>query len=370
MVRRLLTCIAAILCCSFAISCDKKEEDYIIENDSLIQEGMDNHADVDSIIVEHIYGNGNTYCAFTSLIRWEDSYYLAFREGGTHVSPNDYGIITILKSIDGKNWTISQKISIDKVDLRDPHLSIMPEGSLYLLCGARKKTARNAYITTTLCSIGENGIFESLTDIKTSFDINECTSFWIWRIEWFGNSGYGTAYAKGKDGINHALLVSTHNGIVFDFVSMMDIGSSPSECRARILKDGTLVAIMRNDYTKSRGGFIGKSQPPYTYWEWKETNIPFAGQDFVILNDKLFVVTRTKTVGAEKTGLLLVDLNGYIYWQYFLPSYGSKGDTAYGSICINDEDYWVSYYSMHETSKPGIYLAKIPTTFIPFSSYK
>lgn len=331
------------------------------------QDKEETHSDDNTIHVERIYGNGYTYCAFTTLIKWKGSYYLAFREGSTHVSPGDYGIIVILKSIDGENWVVSQKLSVNEVDLRDPNLSIMPDGSLYLLCGARKKIDNDTYATSTLYSISADGIFEYLNDIKISFDKNEYTSFWVWRIEWFNNIGYGTVYAKGRDGIYHAFLVSTNNGTTFNYISMMDIGNSPTECRIRLLGDGTMVALMRNDYTKSKGGYIGKNLPPYTNWEWKETNIPFAGQDFVLINNNVFAVTRTKQNGQEKTGLFLIDLDGNVYWQYILPSYGKASDTAYGSICKNEKDYWVSYYSMHETKKPAIYLARISNNYITFS---
>lgn len=358
--ERIIVSLSLLLFCSIAVSCDKDDDGVNIIDYSCVDSNTESagHSYDKTICVEHIYGEGKTYCAFTSLIKWNGSYYLAFREGSSHVSSGDFGKIVILKSVDGEKWDVSQRISVDGVDLRDPNLSIMPDGRLYLLCGARKKKQDNTYITKTIYSIGDNGFFESMNDIKTQFDNN--SSFWIWRIEWKDNIGYGTAYTKGEDDVYHAFLVSTIDGIHFDFVSEMNVGYSPTECRVRFLADGTMVALMRNDYNKSQGGYIGISFPPYTNWEWKVTNVPFAGQDFILIKDNIFVVTRTKQNGEEKTGLFILDLNGSLQWQYMLPSYGKSSDTAYGSICSTDEEYWISYYSMHETTKPSIYLAKIP----------
>ena len=55
-----------------------------------------------SVAVQRVFGTGDTYCAFTSMLDHEGNYYIAFREGETHVQDGDYVVIRILKSTDGE----------------------------------------------------------------------------------------------------------------------------------------------------------------------------------------------------------------------------------------------------------------------------
>jgi len=72
--------------------------------------------------------------AFTDLVRWNDAFYCAFREGRGHVSTD--GRIRILESKDADTWESAASISLEGYDLRDAHLSVAPDGRLMLLGGA------------------------------------------------------------------------------------------------------------------------------------------------------------------------------------------------------------------------------------------
>ena len=73
------------------------------------------------------------HSAFTDLIRHNDRFICVFREGKAHVSPD--GAIRILTSTDGKKWESAALLTSDKADLRDPKISVMPDGKLLLLVG-------------------------------------------------------------------------------------------------------------------------------------------------------------------------------------------------------------------------------------------
>ena len=87
--------------------------------------------------VRKIWDNGS-HCAFTSLIRFKGQYYCSFREGETHIfdsQGNAEGKIRILTSHDGKRWKPLPLIGKQGYDLRDPKLSITPDGRLMVIVG-------------------------------------------------------------------------------------------------------------------------------------------------------------------------------------------------------------------------------------------
>jgi hypothetical protein len=72
--------------------------------------------------------------AFTDLIRYKDQWLCAFREGKGHVSED--GAIRILSSRDTTDWQSWGHVTFNKVDLRDPKLSITPSSGELMLTTA------------------------------------------------------------------------------------------------------------------------------------------------------------------------------------------------------------------------------------------
>ena len=78
------------------------------------------------------------HCAFTSLTRFEGRYYVAFREAGSHIFEADgsaRGQIRILESRNGRKWKPVACLSKEGYDLRDPSLSVTPDGRLLVSMG-------------------------------------------------------------------------------------------------------------------------------------------------------------------------------------------------------------------------------------------
>ncbi len=65
--------------------------------------------------------------AFTDLIRFQNKWFCIFREGETHAGA-DSGKIRVSESDDGDRWASAALISEEGIDLRDPKLSITPQG--------------------------------------------------------------------------------------------------------------------------------------------------------------------------------------------------------------------------------------------------
>ena len=90
-----------------------------------------------SYSVKQIWSNGS-HCAFTSIERFNGRYYCTFREGATHIFDSNgeaKGKIRILASDDGEKWESVAFIGKDGFDLRDPKLSVTPDGRLMIIVG-------------------------------------------------------------------------------------------------------------------------------------------------------------------------------------------------------------------------------------------
>src|SRR3954468_10177861 len=84
------------------------------------------------VSVEKIWDRG-AHNAFTDLIRWRDRWYCTFREADAHVGGD--GKVRVLESADGKAWGPVALIAEEGIDLRDPKLSITPDGRLMIVAG-------------------------------------------------------------------------------------------------------------------------------------------------------------------------------------------------------------------------------------------
>lgn len=317
-----------------------------------------------TIRVSKIYGDGSTYCAFTSLIHHNGLLYCAFREAATHVSDGDYGVIKILRSKDGDEWEVLQSLSLINIDLRDPNLSVMPNGQLLLVCGARYITSEDYYTTKSYYSIEEKGVFSTPQPSNVPQEIDDTHCCWIWKLTWHDGTGYGVAHrTNGK--YRKVSLLKTEDGVNYGLVCNYDVTGSPTEARVRFSGD-EMICLLRRGTGTAECGYLGKSMPPYSEWVWSPLEIYLAGQDFVIEKEKIVCVTRTKINIGERTSMYLGDTNGNFNWSYTFPSFGSGGgDTSYAGIVYMGSEYFVSYYSKHEAENPSIYLIRMPKSMFP-----
>lgn len=345
---------------------DGTEIRYPAENvDSVTVDNVDaNFSAPSEITVKKVYGDGRTYCAFTTLVKRESTYYLAFREGDTHVADGDYGKIKILYSSDGDKWELYQIISLDQIDLRDPNLSVMPDGKLLLLCGARMLSDNGSYVTRTYYAKEmDNGFgIPALANLPQEINWDACS--WVWRLTWYDGVGYGVCY-----GGESPALVKTTDGYNYELISYLSIPGTPSECRVRFQDDGTAVMIVRREQgSTSIKGYMGMAEPPYMNWEWKELNVSIAGEDFLIDGNKVVIATRmTQNIGSW-TAAWFGDINGNFNWCYTFP-YGCtafRGDTGYAGMLNEEKEYWISYFAIDKGDKPSVFLVRIPKSILSF----
>lgn len=307
------------------------------------------------IDVQRIW-NAAPHNAFTDLIRWNDKFYCAFRTGTGHVpgATGEDGKIQVIVSEDGIKWSAAATIVEAGIDLRDPKLSITPSGRLMLLMGGSNydgtklidRTCRVAFLQT-----GANK-FSPIQKVKIDPEISD-PSDWLWRVTWHKGAGYGIVYQPGATpwGLQ---LVKTSDGVNYDHVKTLQVKGKPNESTIRFDAKDEMIVVVRNEGPE-RIGHLGRSQPPYSSWNWKPIKQRLGGPDLIQLPDNSWLLG-TRAYGKSATTVLgKLDLNGNFEKLITFPS---GGDTSYPGMLIFQDEVWFCYYSSHEV-RTSIYLSRI-----------
>ena len=281
---------------------------------------------------------------FTDLIRYRDQWICTFREAATHSS--DDGRIRMVTSSDGQEWTSEARIDCPppNKDLRDPKLSITPDGQLMLTATAyRPQPECRSYVW-----FSDN--VEQWSEAHSISPPGE----WLWRTEWH----QGAAYVFGRSEKPHSYLqlYRSSDGKVFRPHGERQFdGIYVNETAPVFTKDDTCVTLLRRD-SQSNAAQIGTSPPPYEQWEWKDLGIRIGGPEMIQLPDGRFLATVRLYEPEEHTSLCWVDPEAGTLDEFLkLPS---GGDTSYAGTVWHEGLVWISYYSSHE-GKTSIYLAKV-----------
>jgi hypothetical protein len=317
--------------------------------------------------VQKIWDNGN-HSAFTSLLKCNGKYYCSFREGESHIFDKDgkaEGKARIIVSDDGERWESLLLMGKKTFDLRDPKLSVTPQGKIMVLMGGsvyENKTLKRRVPHVSFSSDGKN--FTPPTPIQLDKDV-ETGADWLWRVTWDSEGvGYGVVYSQPNDseGDHVISLVKTVDGANYQLVAKLDVTGNPNEATVRMFPDKRMGIMVRRE-SDDQKGYWGVSSPPYTEWTWTKMEMRLGGQDFIVLeNGKIIAGTRSHYIPSfPKTVLLAGNDQGKFQEIYVLPS---GGDTSYPGLLIEGDELWVSYYSTHETGKAAVYLAKLPLAML------
>lgn len=310
---------------------------------------------VQLVSVEKIWDRSK-HAAFTDLIKWRGQFYCIFRESDSHYGGIN-GVLNLLVSSNGIIWELLTTIEQEGWDLRDPKLSVMPDGRLMLLAGGTYiNRDKERLAIRSLVSFSSNG--NEWTDFQTVF-----SEKWLWRVTWFQGKGYGMVYyySETENQLSpwRLGLYETLDGLEYHLLSIFNIPGKPSEATIRFLPSKQLVALIRRDGDHGKEAWIGSSFPPYEDWLFSETSTEIGGPNFLILPDETMWaagrVTAESPYGIiEKMGLFEMNFNNLIP-KLILPS---GGDCSYPGMVYDDPYLWISYYSSHE-GHASIYLAKI-----------
>ncbi|MBT4098187.1 MAG: exo-alpha-sialidase [Gemmatimonadetes bacterium] len=283
--------------------------------------------------------------AFTDLTRFGAGWLCTFREAKGH--EHCLATIRVLQSDDGLRWHSVAEIGEEGVDLRDPKLSIMPDGRVMLLTSANFYADDGRYITRSprVC-FSDDGLHFTPPARCLAED------HWLWRATWHE----GVAYSVSKLGVGNnprrGFLYATRDGLDWHFITEFILPNdtwTASETTVRIMPDGEMIALIRPDW-------IGSSYPPYEDWSFTQIEASLGGPNFVRAPDG-YLWASARGRGADgKAATILARMTRNSYEPtLILPS---GGDCSYPGMVWHDGLLWMSYYSSHE-GKSSIYLATI-----------
>ncbi|MEA3400224.1 MAG: sialidase family protein [Armatimonadota bacterium] len=295
--------------------------------------------------VQRIWDQG-AYNAFTDLRRHRDRWVCVFREGTAHAGDN--GSVRVLVSDDGEAWHSAAYLTEQGIDLRDPKLSVTPDGRLMLLVGGTIYAGDDNPLRRSMVSFSQDAIeWTPWTQVLPD-------GHWLWRVTWHRGIAYGVSKLGDGDIPKQGFLWRSHNGREYELAHRYKVPAM-SETTLRFTAGDTAVALARRTGPGGGNAWIGSSAPSYTQWRWVSTDRPVGGPNFIVLPDGTMWAA-SRVYGAETTtGLFRMAPDSGIELALTLPS---GGDTSYAGMVWHDELLWLTYYSSHE-EKPSIYLAKI-----------
>ncbi len=292
--------------------------------------------------------------AFTDLVSYRGELVLAFREGDSHVGGTG-GAIRVLSSRDGESWRSRTLLAEEGLDLRDPKLSVAPDGDLLLLVGASRYEGTELLGRTSKVARWRPraGADLELVDVRIDPEIAGPVD-WLWRLTWIGSTAYGVVYQPEGD-VWRQHLVAIEDGVEARAVATWDLDQRPSEATLRALPDGSMAALVRRE----GNAMIGSAPPPFTEWTWNELPVSLGGPELLVLDDGRMLAAGRRSEGEggwrKRTAIGQVDLAGNWTELAVLPS---GGDTSYPGMVLEGSELLVSYYSSHE-GKSAIYLARM-----------
>lgn len=318
----------------------------------------------DAVKVSKIWDKAE-HSAFTDLIRFKGNFYCSFREGTGHVPGGNGrdGTVRILRSADGESWESVAVLEKGGIDLRDPKLSVTPDGRLMVIMGGsvyertelRGRTPQVSFSNWSGCSFSAPEKVVIDPEIVSWGD-------WIWRVTWHKGTGYAIDYQtgpEGRQGPTALYLLKTEDGKHFDKVSKLDLDGFPNEATVRFDREGTMYVLIRRELG-DKMGVLATSKLPFTDWKYEKLSIRLGGPNFVFTRKgKMIVGTRLYEPEAY-TGILVENAGGKLEEIIRLPS---GGDNSYPGMFIRKGKLYVSYYSSHD-GKTSIYFARIPLSYI------
>ncbi len=301
--------------------------------------------------VETVYSDGK-HNAFTSITKHQGMYYLAFRSGDDHLSPE--AAITIMVSADGKAWTVLTRLAgATGEDFRDPEI-ISFNGKLIVYFAVRYQGREDRDSVAYFSEDGENFTAATLNGLKHGY--------WLWGMVERNGELFGTAYLH-SDGDDFLKLYRSSDGFIWE--NVYDFPEKCNETALDVGDDGKLYALARTE-TK-----------PFKPYLFIFDDVEAGPIESFILDTVLHgpMLKRLKNgclmIGRhwdkedrsdERVDLIWRGDDGSLDYVDTLPS---GGDCSYASwIEVSDGGALVSYYSGHHrpagaSSQCDIFVAHI-----------
>jgi len=294
--------------------------------------------------------------AFTDMAFWHGQYYVTFRSGIAHVSPE--GRILVMRSSDLQSWQVCGALTTEGDD-RDPKFCAT-DANLYVIFGSWHDSWHRPPHGEEPARELASFYSESTDGVRWSYPRQMYgTGYWLWRLYRHGGRFYSAAYhtpAGGLPGTRGVQLLRGDRLDEWDCLSTVMTEHGPNE--TALLFDGNRVtAVIR---TESRGGrspsWLATSEEPFA--SWRKQPLGYTCHAPVILRHgaELYLAGRAfrdelpapyHHGDFETVTTLFRVVAGNAEPVLTLPS---GGDTSYcGMVQGPEGDLLISYYSQHET---------------------
>lgn len=333
--------------------------------------------------VRRIYEDG-WHNAFTDFRFFKGRYYICFRNGLSHVSPE--GKAVVIASGDLEDWHRAGVPVNTTGDDRDPHLAAT-EDRLFMYVGSVTRpdpelTGNDVVrVIRSQCVYSEDG--EHWSEPVPVYR----AGYWLWGVGRAGDLFYGLAYGNepgDRDGrLTELHLLRSADGLDWELVSV--VTKNGSEATFRITEDGAMrVAIRGGDENRFT---MADAKPPFTDWRLQDLGESIPAPRLVVAGGQEYVIGRQHVrkpsgptgpggssvpgdaedpgpIVERRTSIWRVEEDGVAH-VLDLPS---GGDTSYvGAVQHEDGALLLSYYSQHEVETgekhylypANIYLAKV-----------
>src|SRR5438067_6645918 len=193
--------------------------------------------------------------AFTDLVRFGGRWFCTFREADAHVGGD--GKLRVLSSADGTRWESVALLAEAGIDLRDPKLSVTPDGRLMVVAGGSVYEGKTLKGRQPRVAFSKDG--REWTPTRRVLGEGD----WLWRVTWHGGKCYGVSYnasqrdtTAAKDAAKSGsappgpadwklkLWVSA-DGEKYDLLTHLDVPGHPNETTLRFGPGGEMVALVR-----------------------------------------------------------------------------------------------------------------------------
>ena len=235
-------------------------------------------------VVNYNITASSNHLAFPDLIRYNDKWFLTYREGDGHLY-KDFSKIIVLISEDFVKWNKLQELEISKLDLRDPKFSFNSSiNKLYIHFhgipqGTELKNSRSYY-----CEFSDNDMeFDIIKMLRLPDNLPnklwECD--WLWKPLWYKSKFYVNGYLY--NGIRTYSTNDLSKGVSLIGKSW-NIGWSEA---ASIIKEDTLITVVRTNGLAK----WGKTSLKNIDYEWG--NIPIndiGGPNLIHFNNNSYFI--------------------------------------------------------------------------------
>ncbi len=302
--------------------------------------------------------------AFTDLLLFNGAFYCSFREGNGHIPvKGGDGKVRILKSSNGRHWKSIAFLEKSGIDLRDPKLSVTPDGRIMVIMGGSiyEGSTLKGRIPQVSFSDNKGSSFSRPQEVAVDPQMVSWGD-WIWRVTWHKGTGYAIDYQIGPNerrGPTALSLLETKDGIHFSRIHQFEIDGFPNEATVRFDAEDSMHVLIRRELSDQMG-VLAVSAPPYTQWRFHKLSYRLGGPNFIFLKNGNRIIGTRVHVPQVHMGLLAENPKYSFSEILQLPS---AGDCSYPGMIIKGNNLYISYYSSHE-GKTAVYFGKIPTSVL------